>query len=72
MVNHTGRLKAEEERRRLSTAVEQSSEAIAITHPEDRILYVNQTFQTLHGIPGGAILDGPMEIIWAWIRRRNR
>ena len=56
MVNVTGRLKAEEERRRLSTAVEQSSEAIAITDPEDRILYVNQTFQTLHGLSRRRVL----------------
>jgi PAS domain S-box-containing protein len=50
LVDVTLRVKAEEERRRLSTAVEQSSEAIVITDTKDHILYVNRTFQALHGI----------------------
>jgi len=50
LVDVTQRISAEEERRRLSTAVEQSSEAIAITDQADRIVYVNKTFEALHGI----------------------
>jgi PAS domain S-box-containing protein len=50
LVDVTPRIKAEEERRRLSTAVEQSSEGIVITDAGDRIIYANQTFQDLHGL----------------------
>ena len=50
LVDVTPRIKAEEEGRRLSTAVEQSSEAIVITTKDDHILYVNRTFHDLHGL----------------------
>lgn len=50
LVDVTERVEAEEELRRLATAVHQSSEAIVITDPDDRVLYVNQTFETLHGL----------------------
>ena len=50
LVDVTERVKAEEERRRLSTAVGQSSEGIVITDREDRVLYVNGTFLALHGL----------------------
>ncbi|MGB8959686.1 MAG: PAS domain S-box protein [Candidatus Aminicenantales bacterium] len=56
LVDVTPRIKAEEERRRLSTAVEQSSEGIVITDAADHILYVNQTFQDLHGLDRADIL----------------
>ena len=56
LVDVTPRIKAEVERRRLSTAFEQSSEGIVITDVDDRILYVNQTFQDLHGLDRTDIL----------------
>jgi len=42
--------KIEEERRRLAEAVEQTAEAIALSDPDDRILYVNDAFLRLHGL----------------------
>ena len=49
LVDVTTRIKAEEEGRRLATAVEQSAEAVVITDRDDRILYANRTFESLHG-----------------------
>jgi PAS domain S-box-containing protein len=56
LVNVTERVRAEEESRRLATAVQQSGEAIAITDPENRVVYVNQTFEALHGLPRAEVL----------------
>jgi PAS domain S-box-containing protein len=56
LVNVTERVKAEEELRRLATAVHQSSEAIAVTDPDERVVYVNQTFETVHGLSRSEIL----------------
>ena len=42
--------KIEEERRRLAEAVEQTAEAIALSDPDDRVLYVNDAFLHLHGL----------------------
>jgi PAS domain S-box-containing protein len=50
LVDVSQRVRAEEERQRLSTAVGQSSEAIAIVDAADRIIYANRAFQTLHGL----------------------
>ncbi len=63
LVDVTPRIKVEEERRRLSTAVEQSSEGIVITDAADRVLYVNQTFQKLHGLDRADILGRKYEDI---------
>jgi PAS domain S-box-containing protein len=56
LVNVTQRVKAEEEARRLVTAVDQSSEAIAITNLENLLVYVNQTFEALHGLSRAEVL----------------
>jgi PAS domain S-box-containing protein len=45
----TDRRAAEEELLRLATAVDQSSEAIAITDPEGRVTYVNPAFNQMTG-----------------------
>jgi two-component system, cell cycle sensor histidine kinase and response regulator CckA len=45
----TERLQAEQERARLSNAIEQSGEAVVITDPEARIQYVNSAFEKNSG-----------------------
>jgi PAS domain S-box-containing protein len=45
----TDRIRAEEERKRLSTAISQSAEAIVITDTEGTILYVNPAFEKTTG-----------------------
>jgi len=50
LVDVTPRVKAQEEGRRLTAAVEQSAEAVIISDMAGRILYVNRTFQTLHAL----------------------
>jgi PAS domain S-box-containing protein len=56
MVDVTSRVRAQEEERRLSTAVEQSAEAVVITDLADRILYANRTFLALHGFARSDVL----------------
>lgn len=45
----TGRIQAEESRRRLSTAVEQAAEAVMITGTDGLIVYVNPAFERIIG-----------------------
>lgn len=48
-VDITERMQAEEERLRLEAAINQSSEAVAITDPEGIVLYVNPAFERITG-----------------------
>lgn len=48
-IDITGRLKAEAEKARLFTAMEQSEEIVVITDPEGTIQYVNRAFETVTG-----------------------
>ena len=57
LVDVSQRVRAEEERQRLSTAVGQSSEGIVIIDPGDHIIYANRTFQELHGLSLADILS---------------
>jgi two-component system cell cycle sensor histidine kinase/response regulator CckA len=50
-VDITDRRRAEEERARLSMAVEQAGESIVITEPDGTIVYVNPAFERVTGIP---------------------
>jgi PAS domain S-box-containing protein len=56
LVDVTKRVQAEEESRRLLTAVEQSAEAIVVTDMADRIVYANRTFQDLHRLERSGII----------------
>jgi PAS domain S-box-containing protein len=49
MVDITARKQAEVERRRLTTAIEQSPESVVITDTEGAILYVNPAFEQITG-----------------------
>ncbi len=59
----TERKKAEEERKRLITAVEQSHEAITITDVEGRIQYANPAFEKISGFSREESLGKKMNII---------
>ncbi|MCF7801627.1 MAG: PAS domain S-box protein, partial [Candidatus Marinimicrobia bacterium] len=48
-VDITERMQAEEERLRLEAAINQSSEAVAITDPEGMVQYVNSAFERITG-----------------------
>jgi len=52
----SARAAADEERRRLAAAVEQAAEAIVITDPEARILYVNPALERLSGYAKSELL----------------
>jgi len=56
LVNVTRRRMAEQERLRLATAVEQSSEAIVITDAYSSIVYANRAFEDLHQLAEGEVL----------------
>jgi PAS domain S-box-containing protein len=49
MLDITEHKRAEEERARLSSAVEQAAEAILMTHPDGTIVYVNPAFEKVSG-----------------------
>jgi len=63
LVNVTGRKVAEQERVRLATAVDQSSDAVGITDGEGFIFYVNKAFEKLFGLPVWDILGRGYEDI---------
>ncbi|HEY3353639.1 MAG TPA: ATP-binding protein [Polyangia bacterium] len=52
--------RGEEERRRLATAVAQSTEAVAVTDPAGIITYVNPTFERLTGWTRADVVGGPI------------
>ncbi|MBI3547158.1 MAG: EAL domain-containing protein [Gammaproteobacteria bacterium] len=49
LVNVTDRLKVESERRKLSSVVEQTADAVVVTNREGIIEYVNSAFETITG-----------------------
>jgi two-component system cell cycle sensor histidine kinase/response regulator CckA len=51
------RERVEEERARLSLAVEQAAEAIVVTDPQGNIVYVNPAFETVTGYRRSEVLD---------------
>ena len=59
----TDRKKAEDERERLTTAVEQAAECIIIVGPDGGIRYVNPSFATITGYTREEIIGKPIESI---------
>lgn len=59
----TGRKQAEEERLRLATAMEQAAEAICITDPDARILYVNPAFERTTGYTRDEVLGNTPRLL---------
>jgi PAS domain S-box-containing protein len=57
------RMRAEEERARLSLAVEQAAESIAVTKPDGTIVYVNAAFERVTGYPPAEALGQTMRLI---------
>ncbi len=62
-IDITERRKAEAERERLTTAIEQSGEAIIITDPQGDIQYVNQTFEKETGYSREEVLGQNTRIL---------
>jgi PAS domain S-box-containing protein len=56
------RERAEEELRLLSSAVEQSSEGIAVSDMEGNLLFVNDAFATMHGYTPEELVGKPLSI----------
>ncbi len=59
----TARTLAEEERRRLATAIEQSPEAVMITDPDGTIRYVNPAFEWITGYRADEAIGGDSRIL---------
>ncbi|HEO71305.1 MAG TPA: PAS domain-containing sensor histidine kinase, partial [Candidatus Hydrogenedentes bacterium] len=55
-IDITQRKRAELERARLATAIEQAAEIIFMTDPDGNILYVNPAFTRITGYPAGEVL----------------
>ncbi len=56
--------KTQEQLRLLSSAVEQSTEGIAVTDLDGNILFVNQALATMHGVEQDALFGQPVEIFY--------
>jgi PAS domain S-box-containing protein len=59
----TARQKAEEERQRLVTAIEQAGEAVFISDPEMIIHYVNPAFERISGYSAEEIIGRPSHVL---------
>ncbi len=58
--NITGHRRADEELRRLGTAIEHAAEAVVITDAEGTTRYVNPAIETMFGHPRAAVLGVPI------------
>lgn len=57
------RKRAEEERMRLATAIEQGAESVIITDHQGFILYINPAAERMSGYPSGEVIGQPFETI---------
>jgi PAS domain S-box-containing protein len=55
---------AEEERRRLTAAIDQSQDAVLLTDEQRRIIYANRAFETLSGYPVAKLAGEPPEAVF--------
>jgi PAS domain S-box-containing protein len=58
------RKEGEEERRRLTAAIDQSQDSVMLTDPERRIVYTNQAFESLSGYPIAELVGRRPEVIF--------
>jgi len=63
LVNVTERLKMESERRKLSSAVEQTADAVIVTNREGVIEYINSAFETITGYSRAEALGKTPQIV---------
>ena len=57
------RKRAEEERMRLATAIQQAAESVIITDREGLILYINPAMEKMGGYPSAEVIGKPLEAI---------
>jgi PAS domain S-box-containing protein len=57
------RARLDEDRRRLSTGIEQTAESIIITDTEGRVLYVNPAFERITGYPRKEVIGQRLNIL---------